>query len=318
MRVLSIDGGGIRGLIPAVVLAEIERRTGRRIAELFDLVAGTSTGGILACALTAPSLEDPSVPRFTAAELSGLYETEGPRIFSRSLLKRVLSVEGFLDERYEDAGLNRGLTRYLGQSRLREAIAPVFVTAYDIERRTAFFFRSERARRDPAYDFSMADVARATSAAPTYFEPAVVTAASGGPAYPLIDGGVYATNPAMCAYADVVRAGEQVDVLASLGTGQLTRALEYRDVQGWGQLQWARPILDVVFDGVADTIDFQLAQLLPDGYVRLQTELRRASDDLDDASEANLARLREEAEALVRERDAELDALCARLTVSRP
>ncbi len=314
MRVLSIDGGGIRGLIPAVVLAEIERRTGRRISELFDLIAGTSTGGILACAFTAPSGENPAVPRFTAAELSGLYETEGPRIFSRSLLKRLFSVEGFFDERYEDDGLNGALRRYLGETRLREAITPVFVTAYDIERRAAFFFRSERARRDPAYDFAMADVARATSAAPTYFEPVAVTAASGGPAYPLIDGGVYATNPAMCAYADVVRAGERVDLMLSLGTGHLTRPLDIREVRWWGQLQWARPILDVVFDGVADTIDFQLAQLLQGGYVRLQAGLRRASDDLDDASSRNLALLAEQARGLVAVRSQDLDRLLERLT----
>src|SRR3954462_11298529 len=111
MRVLRIDGGGIRGLIPAIVLADIERRTGRRIAELFDLVAGTSTGGILACALTAPSEADPAVPRFAAEQLAELYETEGPRIFSRSLLKRITSVEGLLDERYDDDGLERALDR---------------------------------------------------------------------------------------------------------------------------------------------------------------------------------------------------------------
>jgi len=313
VRVLSIDGGGIRGLIPAVVLAEIEARTGRRIAELFDLVAGTSTGGILACALTAPSPQDPAVPRFRAAELSGLYETEGPRIFSRSLLKRIFSVEGLFDERYEDDGLNDALGRYLGEARLRDALTPVFVTAYDVERRAAFFFRSARARTDPAYDFAMADVARATSAAPTYFEPVRVISAAGGEGYPLIDGGVFATNPAMCAYADVVRARERVDVVASLGTGQLTRPLDFGEVRWWGQLQWARPIIDVVFDGVSDTIDFQLAQLEPQGYVRLQTELRTASDDLDDASEGNLAALRREAEALIAARDADLDALCARL-----
>ena len=314
MRVLSIDGGGIRGLIPAIVLAEIEARTGRPAAALFDLIAGTSTGGILACALTAPSAEDPALPRYGAAELTGLYETEGPGIFSRSLLKRIFSVEGFFDERYEDDGLNGALMRYLGDRRLRDALTPVLVTAYDIERRAAFFFRSERARRDPEYDFSMADVARATSAAPTYFEPLRVTAAAGDAAYALVDGGVFATNPAMCAYADVVRAGEPVELVASLGTGQLTRPLDYGEVRWWGQLQWARPILDVVFDGVADTVDFQLAQLVPDGYVRLQTELRLASDDLDDASAENLARLREEAEALIAARDRDIDALCARLT----
>src|SRR3954449_12357803 len=87
MKVLCIDGGGIRGLIPALVLAEIERRTGRPTFELFDLIAGTSTGGILACGLTCPG-ED-GRPRHSAEELADLYRTEGPRIFDRSLIRRI-------------------------------------------------------------------------------------------------------------------------------------------------------------------------------------------------------------------------------------
>lgn len=74
-KVLSIDGGGIRGIIPAMVLAEIEDRTGRPVAETFDLIAGTSTGGILALGLTLPG--DNGRPRYAAEELIGLYEEEG-------------------------------------------------------------------------------------------------------------------------------------------------------------------------------------------------------------------------------------------------
>src|ERR671917_1602248 len=161
VRVLCIDGGGIRGLIPALVLAEIERRTGRRIAEMVDLVAGTSTGGILACGLTRTGAD--GRPRFSAEELAGIYVEEGPRIFSRSLLKRIFSVGGLVDERYEDAGLERALQRYLGDAALSDALTDVFVTAYDIHDRFAFFFRSARARDDPAYDFPMTHVARATA-----------------------------------------------------------------------------------------------------------------------------------------------------------
>jgi patatin-like phospholipase/acyl hydrolase len=102
MRVLSIDGGGIRGLIPALVLAEIEDRTGRPVAELFDFVAGTSTGGLLACALTRPG--DDGRPLFTAAEAANLYVEEGPLIFRQSLVRRITSVGGAFEERYDDAG----------------------------------------------------------------------------------------------------------------------------------------------------------------------------------------------------------------------
>ncbi|MEA2124204.1 MAG: hypothetical protein QOI80_986, partial [Solirubrobacteraceae bacterium] len=172
MRVLAIDGGGIRGLIPALVLAEIERRTGRRVAELFDLIAGTSTGGILACALARPG--DDGKPRYTAEELTGLYVSEGPKIFHHSLLHTVESAGGILDQRYENTGLVRALDHYMGDAKLSETLVPVFVTAYDIENRRAFFFRTAAAREKPGYDFRLADVAHATSAAPTYFEPARV------------------------------------------------------------------------------------------------------------------------------------------------
>lgn len=304
MRVLSIDGGGIRGVIPAMVLAEIERRTGEPAARLFDLIAGTSTGSILACALAKP---DP----LPAEGLVALYEQEGPRIFSRSLVKRLRSLEGYADERYEDAGLEGALHRYLGEARLKDVTTPIFVTAYDIEGRFAFFFRSVRAKADPTYDFSLFDVARASSAAPTYFEPHEVTDAAGARTYPLIDGGVYGVNPALCAYVDHPR---EIDFLVSLGTGGHTRPYHYAQARSWGQLEWARPLIDIVFDGVADTTDFQLSQLLPDGgYLRLQTELHLARDAMDDASEDNLGRLKREAERLIAERTRDIDALCERI-----
>lgn len=322
MRVLSIDGGGIRGLIPVLVLAEIEQRTGRRIAELFDLIAGTSTGGILACALARPADGAPpgaprTAPHFAAAEIAALYEREGPRIFHRDLLRRVRSVNGWIDERYASDGLVAVLGEYLGDTRISQALTPVLVTAYDLEQRSAFFFRTQRAAVDGGQDFRMADAAHATSAAPTYFEPALVTDAAGAKSYALVDGGVFAINPAMCAYAELAHAGQasSIELLLSLGTGSHTRPIALSDARGWGQLQWARPILDVVFDGVADTVDFQLAQLLgADGYVRLQTRLDDASDDMDDASAENLAALRREAERLIAAADATIDAVCARLT----
>jgi uncharacterized protein len=87
VKVLAIDGGGIRGLIPALVLAEIERRSERRIASLFDLIAGTSTGAVLACVLTRPN----AMPAERAADL---YEREGPQVFDRSLVKRITSLGG--------------------------------------------------------------------------------------------------------------------------------------------------------------------------------------------------------------------------------
>ena len=92
IRVLSIDGGGIRGIIPALMLGEIERRTNKPIAELFDLIAGTSTGGILALGLTVPGPD--GKPKYCADELVQLYKEEGPRIFHRPTWHRIRSVGG--------------------------------------------------------------------------------------------------------------------------------------------------------------------------------------------------------------------------------
>src|SRR5687768_18078831 len=131
MKVLCIDGGGIRGLIPALVLDEIERRTGRRIADMVDLLAGTSTGGLLACGLARPGAG--GRPRYTAAELADLYVQEGPKIFDRSLVKTITSVGGLADERYDDAALEDTLARYLGDTRLSGALRDLLITAYDIE-----------------------------------------------------------------------------------------------------------------------------------------------------------------------------------------
>src|SRR4051794_31603054 len=216
---------------------------------MFDLIAGTSTGGIVACGLTRP--DDNGAPTFTAADLIGLYESEGPEIFHTSLLKRIESVGGYVDERYDDHGLNAALRRYLDGTHLSEAVTDLFITAYDIERRTAFFFRSARARTEPAQDFSFVDAARATSAAPTYFEPVRVSDVAGAASYALVDGGVFALNPAMCAYAELAAAGRarEIDLIVSLGTGSHTRRLPFEDVPGRGPPQGGRPPVALGFGG---------------------------------------------------------------------
>jgi uncharacterized protein len=305
MRVLAIDGGGIRGLIPALVLAELERRAGRRTFELFDLIAGTSTGGILACALCAP---DP----LPATELVKLYEEEGPEIFSRSLFQRIRSADGLLDEKYDDAALDRALERFLGHKRLSETRPDLIVPSYDTALPGPYFFKSTKAKETPETDdFPLSIVARATSAAPTYFEPV------GTGERALVDGGVFATNPAMCAFAEVLNldsVSPRDVVLLSLGTGEHTHRRSFDEIKDWGLAMWARPILDVVFDGVSDAVNYQLERVLTgERYWRLQVELTIASDDLDDASEDNLAKLRQQAEELVRARTADIDAVLAKL-----
>jgi patatin-like phospholipase/acyl hydrolase len=301
MRVLSIDGGGIRGLIPALVLTEIEERSGKRIWELFDLIAGTSTGGILACALCAP---DP----LPAEQLVGLYEDEGPNIFDRSVWQRIRTAEGLLDEKYDAAALDRALERFLSDKRLAETKPDLLIPAYNMGDPGPYFFKSRKAREE-GEDYALSQVARATSAAPTYFEPFQLSGEA------LVDGGVFATNPAMCAVAEVMRFQPTADLLLlSLGTGQRTHKRSFDEIKNWGLVEWAKPILDVVFDGVSDAVDYQLQHVLDEGhYWRLQVELTQASDEMDNANVENLADLRAQAEQLIADRSADIDAAIAAL-----
>ncbi|MFZ0391122.1 MAG: CBASS cGAMP-activated phospholipase [Calditrichia bacterium] len=320
MKVLSIDGGGIRGIIPAMVLAEIEKTTGKSIAESFDLIAGTSTGGILALALTIPG--DGGKPRYTAEDLIALYEKEGSRIFSRSLWHKIHAIGTLAEERYPADGIEEVLDQYFGETELKEALKPILISSYEIERRFPFFFRSERAKKRSDYNYPMKKVARATSAAPTYFEPLQLSTENAGEYYALVDGGVFANNPAMCAYAEICAEHREVKdfLLVSLGTGELTRPLLYNETKNWGLIGWAQPLLSVVFDGVSDTVDYQLQQFLPDGedgkprYFRFQVRLDEGSDDMDDATRTNIRVLKLQAENLIQKNRQKFEALCEQLT----
>jgi hypothetical protein len=237
----------------------------------------------------------------SAEEIAAIYEVDGPSIFDRSAAKIITSADGYLDERYDSDGLVASLRRHLGTTRLGEATTRVLICVYDLQARQALLLRSD------ADGVSMVDAAHATSAAPTYFEPVRLGART------LVDGGVFAINPAVFAYVD---AGGAPDLLLSLGTGSHTRPLPYEQVKDWGRLEWAEPIIDVVFDGSADAVDAQMQALAGERYLRLQTRLIEAGDDLDDASPENLAALRREAERLIVDRDADIDRACAILTAA--
>jgi predicted acylesterase/phospholipase RssA len=218
-------------------------------------------------------------------------------------------VHGLLEQKYESAGLEKLLERYCGESTLAQSLTDVLVPAYEVAGRRLFFFDSAAARLDSSLDFPARVAARATSAAPTYFDPPAVM--DGESELVFVDGGVYANNPAMCAFAQAQAAGSGSDLLlVSLGTGQQTRPLPSEQVRHWGLAEWARPILHVVLDGASMVIDQQLAMMLgTDRYWRFQTVLTEASDDLDDARPENVALLKRHATTLIDERSADLDRL---------
>ncbi len=306
-KVLSIDGGGIRGIIPALVLAEIEKSVGKPIAEIFDLIAGTSTGGIIALGL---SKQKGSNIQYSAEDLANLYFDNGKEIFFRSFWKGVSSVAGIGDEKYSQEGIEATLNQYFGDDKFGDSKTNILVSSYDIERREPIFFKSWKEEWKP---ISIQLVSRATSAAPTYFEPAYFDI--NGEKRVLIDGGVFINNPAMSAYVEAKKLfpDEKDFIVVSLGTGELMRTISYQEAKNWGKIQWLSPLLSCMFDGVSDAVNYQLEELLENKYYRFQTKLTTASDDMDNASQSNLDALRKEAENLIRNQKEKIELLCQQL-----
>ncbi|MCH1609949.1 MAG: patatin-like phospholipase family protein, partial [Luminiphilus sp.] len=271
-RVLSLDGGGIRGIIPALVVAHLERKMGAPASELFDLIVGTSTGGILALGLALQNNE--GQPLLSAKSMAALYEHHGAEIFERSLWRKLRTAGGLFEEAYSHEALEKILHKYFGDKKMSDCGTPVMVTSYDIERRKTVFLKSWHTDHR---ELLCAEASRATSAAPTYFEPANLQWAE--QSRTLIDGGVFINSPAVSAYAEARKLfPDEPIAMLSLGTGELTRPIPYDEARTWGSALWVMSLLDCMFDGASKAADHQMRLFLGDHYLRLQTQLHYASD----------------------------------------
>jgi hypothetical protein len=251
-----------------------------------------------------------------------MYEREGSRIFSRSVWRKLFTCDNLTWKKYSSKGIEQVLLDYFGDSRLRDAVTNVLITSYEIERRFPFFFKSTNACERPDYDFPARDIARATSAAPSYFDPMKLLTGTDSDHYTLVDGGVFANNPAACALVEARTTYPDAGgyLIVSLGTGALMRNLPLRIARYWGAARWAKPLLDIVFDGVSSTVDYQLRQLVPDTpnhckrYYRFQVELKGRNQALDNTSPGNIAALQALADNLIERESADIEKLCEKLT----
>lgn len=238
-HVLALDGGGVRGIFTAALLAGLEDDTGRPVAELFDLAVGTSTGGIIALGLGAG---------LTPREILNFYMDERKHIFPNPLGWRSLRHPFFA--KYRPGGLEDAVKRAFGTKTLGESRMPLVIPSYDLGENAVHLFKTphhDRLKRD--YKIPMWTVAMATSAAPTFF-PAFRLP---GDHTRLIDGGVWANNPAMVGVTEAVsmfgQRPEDVRVL-SLGTTVSLRPRRSRLDNG-GLIRWARGpnVIDVLMNG---------------------------------------------------------------------
>ncbi len=312
IKVLSIDGGGIRGIIPAMILMELEACLKRKLHEVFDLISGTSTGGILALGIGA-ACRGPEP--YSPSELLRFYLQNGPDIFRQRWFTKLRQV---FRPKYSPAPLERVLNEFFGKTGLQSALTPLLITSYDLESQRPFFFKSQKIADQPAYDWKIIEVARATSAAPTYFPPLRAVHADGN--YTLVDGGVFVNNPAMAAYAEARRLYPAADqfIVVSAGTGDRDDRIQYSAARKWGLLSWARQIVPVMMDSVSEAVDYELDSLAGVKYFRFQPpSLAPASNAMDDASASNLRNLQGVAQRYIRSVSAVFQEACSLLQEGR-
>lgn len=344
VAILSLDGGGIRGLIPTLILKDLYRRiceieagrTGaarllfgsrkaRPIHSYFHLITGTSTGALIAMGITCPSRAAESEeltpatrePAYTLEDVETVYQERGGEIFPRGGFNNLRAVAHAFEAKYQSAALASLLERLFGDTLIEEALSEVIVPAYETVLRRAYFFK-----RSGKKSFRMRDVALATTAAPTYFPPALIQSASEvGRSYSFIDGGVFANNPALCGYVEAreLMPEQRKFIVLSLGTGITNRRFTHEEIKKWGYLDWVSPIHGVpltsmMWDSQSEVVNHQL-ELLPEVDVyRINTPLEQVSEDFDDASPKNLRRMRDTAERIIEAEDATLEKV-ARLLV---
>ncbi|XP_021829243.1 patatin-like protein 2 [Prunus avium] len=340
ITILSIDGGGIRGLIPATILSflesELQKLDGEdaRIADYFDVVAGTSTGGLVTAMLTTPN-ED-NRPLFSAKDISDFYMTHCPKIFPQKkfpLFRYTRKIiKALAGPKYDGKYLHGLIRQKLGDKKMHQTLTNVVIPTFDIKNLQPTVFSSFRVRHNPCYDALLSDVCIGTSAAPTflpahYFE----TKDEFGQTreFNLIDGGMAANNPTLLAVCEVTNQIKKANpdffpvkpvdygrfLVISLGTGTSKAELKYNahTAAKWGLLNWltsggTTPIINVFSQASADMVDLHLSGVFQslhseDYYLRIQDDtLHGTVSSVDVATKKNLARLVTVGEGLLKER----------------
>ena len=343
--ILTIDGGGMRGIIPARVishLSRILREMGdeRPFHSHFDLVAGTSTGGFLAAGITCPreccnldadlldefpvshmekekgffkkpyKVDDGLIRRAPDPEmLEKLYSEEGWRIFQ----KPTLSLFGpIFQDKYDCRNLERFLYETFGDTDLRELLTPTAIISYETKSGSPYIFRSY-----DDHDFKIREALRATSAAPTYFAPIELTDRITGERIICIDGGVGANNPSMLAYLEAKRLYPNADEfrMLSLSTGKGPYSFDPTRNTG-GFTGWASSITKV-YSTAQETLSRIYADAMPDMRVLriFSNELERRIS-LDDVSRESITALEDAAEKVFANQEEEIRKFASDLASS--
>ncbi|KAK8464666.1 hypothetical protein PHAVU_010G047000 [Phaseolus vulgaris] len=313
ITILSIDGGGIRGLVPAVVLQHLEKSLqawdkSATLAKYFDVIAGTSTGGLMTAMLTTPHPDDPTRPLSTATELIDFYKTYGPSIFNETRGWN----NAFPGPKYDGKFLHYIARDLLRNTRVSQTLTNVVIPTFDVKKLHPVIFSNFQLKEVPSFDAKLSDVCIGTSAAPTYLPPYYFQ--NDGTEFNLIDGGVAATNPAMAAVTEVIKQQKEKNpemtpknsnentkiLLLSIGCGTVkTVGYDAEVAEQFSAAVWATSGLATgAYDYASkDMTEFYISTVFPglqssDYYLRIQDyNLDPSMDALDNATAVNMENL---------------------------
>ncbi len=324
-RILSIDGGGIKGIVPAVVLLHLEKllkhlsnNQNSRIYDYFDLFSGASTGAIIIAGLLSPDKDNR--PKYSPEEILDLYLENGHIIFNSSLFQEIKSVSGIVNVKYDPDGLESVFEKYFGKSELKGLLKPSLIPVYDLSRGKNYFFRQQKALTSPRHNFYVKDLLRGATSALSYFPPAQISTVNGLEHRCFIDGGVFANNPALSAYAEFRYHNSQLHakdtMMLSLGTGRKTTNLDCEVTANWGAAEWLYQGSYLTSNAVASASDYQLNAVYDNkpNYLRLDASFDdEQSSSMDNTDKEYLDYLISLGESIVKEKQSEINTFAEEL-----
>lgn len=283
-RILSIDGGGIRGIIPAVILQQIEFDLKQSSYNLFDICAGSSAGALIVAQINAL--------KYSADKI--VFNFTDKKIIQSMFDKHFFSAFSLLHgSKYSGKSKTKMINSIIGKGiKFTDIQKPTLITAYDLSNKTAVVFKNTGGS-DTQTNPTVAEIIDASSAAPTYFPPIKINGNY------LVDGGIASNDPSMCAIAYAINLGyslNQIKVL-SLGTGYSKKQYSIRkdhvkSSQSWGELSWLKHgIISDLMTGNTSISEYQSKTLLKNNHLRINPELNLASPEMDNIEPENIQHL---------------------------
>ncbi len=283
----------MRGIIPACFLQELERVSGKRVADLFDVVVGTSTGALLSLGIATPDQDGKS--KYSAEDLVHLYDEFGPVIFKKERGVRAF-FRGYFRPTYDPSAYEALLERYYGGTAISEALVDVAVPTVSLENNAMTIFSRRSARRDSSVDFLMRDVVRAATAAPSYFPAALIRSTDGSREGHYVDAGISTNNPALLGFAEAKTHAPASPVhMVTLGTGKAHSTIDPARAANWGEVEWLTAVFDLQGHAQATYTHDVLSEMLvsdDDMFFRFQVGLRDVPPQMDVSTPEHMADLK--------------------------